>query len=99
MEDGLTKQANLAAEVVAALERGEPLSKVVLKAKRLAEMRGERSHVVWLSLEAAGLDGIGRKPASGWSEEEIMGFEIFFRTRAFAQPPESYEHFMRRGGR
>lgn len=86
MEDTLSKQANLAAAVVDLLERGDGLAKIVLKARRLAEMLGDQAKVVWLSLEAAGLDGIGSKPQGGWSEEQVVGIEIFLRTRAYAQP-------------
>jgi hypothetical protein len=73
----------LAREVVRRLEAGEPLAPVVLTARRLADLEGDRIRSWWLALELAGLDA-PRPAGEKGDPDHRAGVELFLKLRAIA---------------
>lgn len=78
--DPLHEGEQLAFEVITRLESGEPLSRVLPQARRLADTYGQKDAAFWLYMESVGSQ-TARRDWSTMSEDEREGFRRFMRGR------------------
>jgi hypothetical protein len=76
---------DLAREILRRLEAGDPLAPIVLAARRLADLEGDKLRSTWLALELAGLDA--PNPPTGRDDSDHReGTELFLKLRAIHDP-------------
>jgi len=73
----------LARDVVRRLEAGEQLAPVVLMARRLADLEGDKIRSWWLAMELAGLDA-PRPTGDKGDPDHRAGVELFLKLRGTA---------------
>jgi hypothetical protein len=88
----------LARQILQRLEAGEPLAPVVLAARRLADLEGDKMRSAWLAEELAGLDA-PRPPQGTTDPDHRNGTELFLKLRAIHDPenvdPDGYRSLTR----